>query len=517
MWRESQPCGGRLDRDSKERGYSKWPSGKTLSSLVDTASTHLPKDTRAADSGQGLSLPRIRRRFTGPPGRRRVGHPAGNSEETLRKPSEFLRKTIFILRRMSLLACAFERWSEAVWSMRIAIAPVLGALCAAGLLAACEGSGAAPASQGEQPSTAVSSAGLTQGVALVVVPPESPRFKQLRVETVQTQSFVTEEVVAPARITINPNRMSRVLPFVQGRVLTVLAKLGDAVEQGQPLVTLDSPDADAAISAFLQAEATERQTKVTLAKTQADLTRARKLFEAQAGPEKDVLTAQNDFATAQTALENAQANVSQTRRKLELFGLKPNDFHQPVIVRAPISGVITDISVTPGEYRAAVSFATDATAPLMTIADLSTVWVSSDVPEPFIRFVRVGEPVTITLVAYPGEKFTGRVARLARTLDPQTRTLKVHVDLANPAGRFVPEMFGTIRHEGPVRMLPVVPAAAIVQEYGRSQVFVERGPGQFERRAVTTGVRVGESVAVPEGLEAGTRVVVDGALLLKGL
>jgi hypothetical protein len=58
MWRESQPCGGRLDRDSKERGYSKGPSGKTLSSLVDTASTHLPKDTRAADSGQGLSLPR---------------------------------------------------------------------------------------------------------------------------------------------------------------------------------------------------------------------------------------------------------------------------------------------------------------------------------------------------------------------------------------------------------------------------------------------------------------------------
>ena len=400
--------------------------------------------------------------------------------------------------------------------MRATIVPLLGVMCAMGLLAGCEGGGDARAGRIEGPEAAVSSAGALQGVPLVVVPSDSPRFKQLRIDTVQEQQFVTDEVVAPARITINPNRMSRVLPFVQGRVLTVPVKLGEAVEQGQPLVTMDSPDADAAISAFLQAEATERQTKVTVAKAGADLTRARKLFEAQAGAEKDVLSAHNDLATAQTAFDNAQANSSQTRRKLELLGLRPNDFHQPVIMRAPISGVITDISVTPGEYRGAVTSASDATAPLMSVADLSTVWVSSDVPESFIRFIRVGEPVRITLVAYPGETFTGRVARLARTLDPQTRTLKVHVDLANPAGRFVPEMFGTIRHEGPMRMLPVVPAAAIVQEYGRPEVFVERGPGQFERRPITTGVRAGEVVAVIVGLEAGDRVVVDGAPLLKG-
>jgi len=386
---------------------------------------------------------------------------------------------------------------------------VIGAIVAIGLLAGCERSQVASASRVEPPPAQA-------GPPLIVVPPDSPRFKQLRLEAVHTRSFVTDEVVAPARVATNPNRLARVLPFVQGRVLTVLARLGDSVEQGQPLVTMDSPDADAAISAFLQAEATERQTKVTLAKAGADLTRARKLFEAQAGPEKDVLSAQNDLATALTAYENAQANSAQTRRKLELFGLQPNNFRQPVVVRAPISGVVTDISVTPGEYRGAVTSAQDATVPLMSIADLSTVWVSSDVPEAFMRFIHVGEPVTISLVAYPGETFTGRVARLARTLDPQTRTLKVHVDLPNPAGRFVPEMFGTIRHEGPTRVLPVVPAAAIVQEYGRSQVFVERAAGQFERRSVTTGVRTEDAVAIVAGLEAGARVVVDGAPLLKG-
>jgi multidrug efflux pump subunit AcrA (membrane-fusion protein) len=119
-------------------------------------------------------------------------------------------------------------------------------------------------------------------------------------------------------------------------------------------------------------------------------------------------------------------------------------------------------------------------------------------------------------VAYPGEKFTGRVARVASTLDPQSRTLKVQVDLPNPDRRFVPEMFGTMRHVGPARWCPVVPTAAIVQEYGRSEVFVERAPGQFQRSVVTTGVRSGDLVAIMSGLDASSRVVVDGAILLRG-
>jgi cobalt-zinc-cadmium efflux system membrane fusion protein len=315
---------------------------------------------------------------------------------------------------------------------------------------------------------------------------------------------------------INPNRISRVLPPVQGRVLSVSVKLGDTVAEGQPLVTLRSPDADAAISAYLQADATVRQAKVTLAKTETDLERARKLLQYQAISEKDALAAQNDVATARAALKNAEAARDQALRKLTLLGLKPTDLQQPVVVHAPIAGVITDISVTAGDYRAAVSSMADVTTPLMSIADLSTVWVSSDVPEPFMRLVHIGEEVEMTFVAYPGEKFTGRVARVGTTLDPQTRTLKVQVDLPNPARRFLPEMFGTMRHAGPPRLFPVVPAAAIVQEYGRSELFVERGPGQFERRVVTTGVRMGDLVAITSGLNAKSRVIVDGAILLRG-
>ena len=390
----------------------------------------------------------------------------------------------------------------------------LGCL-AIGLSAACGRTG-----EGE-PATAArvvgaSAPGGAPRTDVIVVPPDSPRFQQLRVEPVRIRDFPTDEVVAPGRITINPNRLSRVLPPVQGRVLDVTARLGDVVEQGQSLVALDSPDADAAISAFLQAEASDRQALVTLARADADFKRATDLFEHRAVAEKDVLAARNDLAQAQAASENARATRQQTRRKLQLLGLEASDFKQPVVVRAPISGTVTEINVTPGEYRAAVSFSTDTATPLMSIADLSTVWMSSEVAEPFIRFIRVGDRVDIGLVAYPGEVFTGRVARIASALDPQTRALKVHVDLPNPNGRFVPEMFGTIRHTGATRPLPVVPSTAVIQEYGQSVVFVERAPGQFERRRVTIGTRSGALASVVSGLDRDARVVIDGAILLKG-
>src|SRR5262249_21364517 len=333
---------------------------------------------------------------------------------------------------------------------------------------------------------------------------------------VRTTTVPSDELVAPARVALNPNRVSHVVPQVQGRVTRVMTGLGDFVEQGQPVIELDSPDADAAVSAYLQAEATRRQSRAALTKAESDLARTADLYEHKAVAEKDLLGARNDLAQARASLETAEAGRQLAARKLELLGLKSDMFHQAVFVRAPISGKVLEINVAPGEYRGAVSSHSDTSSPLLTIADLSTVWVSADVPEPMLPLIRVGEPVTITLLAFPGETFSGKVARIGDIVDPQPRGLKVQVDLRNDRGRFRPEMFGSIRHAGAEHSMPVVPAAAIVQEYGRSIVFLERRAGEFQRRDVTTGVRVGDLVSIRSGLEAGDRVVVDGAILLKG-
>jgi membrane fusion protein, heavy metal efflux system len=346
---------------------------------------------------------------------------------------------------------------------------------------------------------------------LVVIPPDSPMLGQIRVEPVRAADLPTEEVVVPGKIEVNPQRVSHVVMPVAGRVVKVLVQLGDAVSEGQPLLVIQSPDTDAALASQLQAEAAVTQAKAALMKAQADFDRLNELYEHRAAAKKDVLDANNTLAQAKAAMEQVHATREQAVRRIALLGLKPGAFQQQVIVRAPLAGKVLEINVAPGEYR------NDTNASLMTVADLRTVWVVSNVPESYIRFIDIGERVEISLIAYPGETFEGRVLRIADTVDPQTRTVKVRAEMDNTHGRLRPEMFGSVHHIESTEPTPVVPAGAVIQGDGQSAVFVEHSPGHFQRREVTVGKRTGDIVPLLSGVKAGDRVVVDGPMLLKGL
>ena len=222
-----------------------------------------------------------------------------------------------------------------------------------------------------------------------------------------------------------------------------------------------------------------------------------------------MINAEAAVAQAKAAVDQADAAREQAQRKLDLLGLKNDQFGQKLTVTAPIEGKVLEINVAPGEYR------NDTNAPLMTIADLSTVWVASDVPETQIRFIKLGEHLDIELAAYPGQVFHGRVTRLADTEDPATRTIKVRAEMDNSRGLLRPDMFGNIRHVESIERLPVVPAAAVVQSDGRNLVYIEKATGEFEPVSVELGNRAGDRVAVVKGLRAGERIVVDGVMLLK--
>jgi len=253
----------------------------------------------------------------------------------------------------------------------------------------------------------------------VVLPADSPMLKQIRRERVALRELPTDEIVTPGKLEANPNRVSKVVLPVTGRVTAVLVKVGDAVKKDQPLLTIQSPDADAAMSAYLSARASEGQAEVALGKAQADADRASDLFEHNAVARKDVQAADSALAQAKAALEQARATREQSLRRLTVLGLSSNGFDQQVVVRAPLSGKVLELSVVPGEYRS------DTSAAVMTIADLASVLVTAQVPESDIRLITAGERVEIALVAYPGEVFDGRVSRIADTVDPQTRTVKV--------------------------------------------------------------------------------------------
>lgn len=346
---------------------------------------------------------------------------------------------------------------------------------------------------------------------VVTISANSPMLAQLKIATVRTADVPVEEVDSPGKVEVNPNRVSHVVLPVVGRITSVLVKLGDAVMEGQPLLTVQSPDADAAQATALQTQATVTQAQATLGKAQADYERLQDLYAHNAVAKKDVLDAKNGLAQATAALTQANALHEQAVRRLTLLGLKPGDFQQQVVVRAPIAGKVLDLSVVPGEFR------NDTSASVMTIADLSTVWVVSDVPEIYIRFIEIGERVEMSLVAYPGETFEGRVMRIADTVDPQTRTVQVSAEVQNPHGRFRPQMFGSIHHIESTQTLPVVPASAIIQDESHTVLFVEQVPGRFRQTEVTVGKRRGTQLPILTGVRAGARIVVDGEMLLKGL
>jgi cobalt-zinc-cadmium efflux system membrane fusion protein len=176
-----------------------------------------------------------------------------------------------------------------------------------------------------------------------------------------------------------------------------------------------------------------------------------------------------------------------------------------------LSGKVIDLAITGGEYR------NDTTTPVITVADLGTVWVTSAVPENLIRLIDVGERVQVELVAYPSEIFDARVTRIADTLDPKTRTVQVRAELANPRGKFKPEMFGRIRHSHAPRAVPVVPARAILHCGTETVVYIVRSLGKFERVPVSIGTARGDQIPVLTGIKPGDRIVVGGVMLLIGM
>jgi cobalt-zinc-cadmium efflux system membrane fusion protein len=339
---------------------------------------------------------------------------------------------------------------------------------------------------------------------------DSPQLQQIRTGEATSIEAPQEEVTAPGRLQIDPNRVARLSMPVPGRVASLAVRLGDAVEQGQTILEIESPEVEEAVSEAHHAEEEHNQALAALNKARADFSRLSDLLEQGAVPKKDVINAETELARAESAAKEGANGIERARRRLVIFGLKPGAFGQRMVVHAPISGKVLEINVAPGEYR------NDTSAPLVTIADLRTLWVTAGVPENSIRLIRLKEHVCIEMPAFPGEVFHGEVARIGDAVDPVTRTVEVRTELKNPGGRFRPEMYARIRHSHGSRTLAAVPASAVIQAGGRAWVFVVKSPGEFVKTPVEIGEAGGSTIPVHSGVRLGERVVIDGAMLLAG-
>jgi membrane fusion protein, heavy metal efflux system len=331
--------------------------------------------------------------------------------------------------------------------------------------------------------------------ARIIVPDGSPLRAKLTIETV-SQKEVQRNLVLPAVVEADPARLVKVLPPLAGRITQLKVQLGEEVEKGQPLLVLNSADLDTAYADYERGKANS-----ALAIKNRD--RLRELVRSSA-------VAVRELQQAETDLVNAEVEKQRAESRLRQIGVEPevSTKSRTVTIVAPVSGSIIDLNVAPGAYW------NDATAALMTVADLSTIWVTANVPEKDTALVAKGQPVEIVFPAYPGEVLKSQVLFVSNVLDPDTRRTKVRISLDNPDTRFKPGMFANVTFFSPKQMVPIVPTTALVLRDEKSQLFVEVAPWTFEARPVDVGFQQGGEVALRHGVAAGDRIVVRGGVLL---
>jgi cobalt-zinc-cadmium efflux system membrane fusion protein len=320
--------------------------------------------------------------------------------------------------------------------------------------------------------------------------------KGIRTITVQPRA-VPDYLEITGRIAPDPTRVVHVFPAAGGRVIEMKVRPWDRVQQGQVLALLESSEVSRAMADNQKARADAELKKKTL-------DRSADLYAHHAVAEKDLQQAEADARAA-------EAEEKTTLDHLHLLGADPATFSNQLRVLAPREGVVLDIGSAPGE----MSKSLDAPQPLCTIADLGTVWIEGDVFEKDLAGLKPGAPADITLNAYPGEKWTGRVAVVGDAVDPTTRTLKVRVVLSNPNLRLKPDMFATIRLLRSTSQGILVPATAVEREGQTAYVFVGKADNRFERRQVILGRTVDENIEVTSGLAAGAVIASEGAVLLR--
>ncbi|MCW9057806.1 MAG: efflux RND transporter periplasmic adaptor subunit [Gammaproteobacteria bacterium] len=228
-----------------------------------------------------------------------------------------------------------------------------------------------------------------------------------------------------------------------------------------------------------------------------------------------LVNAQEEFLQALRTGQNTL--IASSRERLHLLGVdelqvreleRSRKVRPRITVRAPRDGVVTDLNARHG------MFVTPAME-VMSLADLSSLWLLVEVPERQSAWVAVGQPVELRLPALPGELFEGRIDYLYPGLDARTRTLRARVQLDNPGERFRPDMFASVRiFAGPRDDVLSIPRAALIRTGRAERVIVAEGEGRFRAVEVSSGMESGDWVEIREGLEEGERVVVSGQFLL---
>ena len=349
-------------------------------------------------------------------------------------------------------------------------------------------------SDSDKPSAAVGNATLT-----------AEQRRNIRLYTV-TPAKYHRSIDANGIVDFDNDQATSVLAPFSGPVSQMLVSAGDQVRKGQPLATVDSPDFAAAVGAYRKAAAAARSAR-RLADLDKDLLVHKGVAQREADQaESDAVGAESDRDAALQTLVSLNVDPGLIGQIRAGRGLS----HMAGAIRSPISGTVVEKLVTPGQLVQA------GTTPTFTVADLSRVWVMTQVFGADLDSVGVGDTAQVSV----GSKtVAGRVDNVAAEVDPNTRSVAVRVVVANAAGLLRKQMYVRVRIEARAENTGLlIPVAAVLRDDENLPfVYVAQRDGTFARRHVTLGERMGDSYDIADGLHGGERVVADGAIFVQFL
>src|SRR5690348_1727517 len=353
--------------------------------------------------------------------------------------------------------------------------------------------------------------------------PATPQSGAIVTEIV-TQQSIAGVIPATGKILVPENHMAVIGPVNEGRIVRLYAGQGTRVRKGQKLAELESADIDQAEADYLKAlsdyENAVRSSAAEIKLAQESYDRNKQLYEQKITAGKNLQSAEHDLEVAKAARESSvngtKAALTAARRHLLILGIsdatidalaKKTDLAATFSLNSPIDGIVVERNATVG-----ASVGTDAN--LFKIVDLSRVWIDADVFEKDLPRVRPGQEVKLTVTAFPQSTFSGKVILINSVLDPETRTVKVRTEVANPDGRLKPDMFANVQIVTDVNRAAIsIPQSAVLNDEGKTIVFVADNNG-YKKRQVQAGIQNNDRVEIVDGLNAGDKVVVKGNYLL---
>ena len=358
---------------------------------------------------------------------------------------------------------------------------------------------------------------------LAATPTPSAQSSAIEMEIVTPQS-IAGTIVATGKILVPEDRMANIGPVHEGRLVRLYAGQGTYVTKGQKLADLESADIDQAEADYLKAladyENARRTSQAEVKFAQATYDRTKMLFEKSITAGKNVEAAEHDLevakASAASTLAQTKAALTSARRHLLILGLKDSDIDALAnksnlsavfSLTSPISGIVI-------ERNGTIGATVGADANVFKIIDISRVWIDANVFEKDLSRVRRGQEVKVSVPAFPGVTFSGRVILVSSVVDPDTRSVKVRTEVPNSDGRLKPDMFANVQIITDLHSTAIsIPQSAVLDDDGKTVVFVSEGSG-YKKQAVIEGIKGNDRVEIIDGLKAGDKVVVKGNYLL---